>query len=141
MDHAEVETSVDEAGIYTITLNGPASMNGLAPLTMNALAAAFDDAVACGARVLLLTGAGRAFCGGADLRHAHTFDEIARREHGTTMLQAYCHPMLRAMRNCPLPTGPGRSDGRDEASVGQRRKQDQVRRAAARQMSSASPQP
>ena len=55
-------------GIATITLNRPEVFNAMNPLMMNELIAVFDetdrdDAV----RAVIITGEGKAFCGGADL--------------------------------------------------------------------------
>ncbi|MBI3965373.1 MAG: enoyl-CoA hydratase [Chloroflexi bacterium] len=55
-------------GIATITLNRPHRMNALTPAMMaNALEALDDAANDESVRVVVLTGAGRTFCGGADL--------------------------------------------------------------------------
>lgn len=103
MGYTQVTKKLDDAGILTITLDGPESMNGLAPPMLEELSNAFNDAVTSRARSIVLTGAGRAFCAGADLRHASTFEKKAQEEHGTTGLQAYYHPFLRSMRDCPIP--------------------------------------
>lgn len=55
-------------GVATVTLNGPDTLNAFSSATAGELGAAYaacdaDDAV----RVVVLTGAGRAFCAGADL--------------------------------------------------------------------------
>src|SRR5215469_2316102 len=63
-------------GVATITLNRPDKLNALTGEMIEGLFAAFDrtdsdDDV----RVVIVTGAGRAFCAGADLsRGARTFD-------------------------------------------------------------------
>ena len=68
------------AGIATITLNRPDKLNAFNRLMMTELIDAFDhvdtnDAV----RAVIVTGAGRAFCAGADLSEgARTFDYEAR---------------------------------------------------------------
>ena len=54
-------------GVLTITLNRPERMNALTPTLLAEATAAVDEGIAQGARVLLLTGEGRAFCSGADL--------------------------------------------------------------------------
>jgi enoyl-CoA hydratase/carnithine racemase len=75
----EVRYEVDE-GVLTITLDRPEKLNALSSTMlaelMEALARADgDDAV----RVVIVTGAGRAFCAGADLsRGGKTFDRAAR---------------------------------------------------------------
>lgn len=75
MSDREIRYEVAE-GVATITLNRPEKLNALTATTAAELRAAFDasdsdDAV----RAVVLTGAGRAFCAGADLsRGASTFD-------------------------------------------------------------------
>jgi enoyl-CoA hydratase len=57
------------AGIATVTLNRPDSMNALSRALRDAISAAFRDLQADGeTRAVVLTGAGRAFCAGFDLR-------------------------------------------------------------------------
>ena len=59
----------DDAGIRRITVNRPDKLNALNAATLDALQAAFDDAVTDdGVRVVILTGAGpKAFVAGADI--------------------------------------------------------------------------
>jgi enoyl-CoA hydratase/carnithine racemase len=68
-------TAVD-ASVMTITLNRPERLNAFTGTMMNELIAAFDEADANDAvRAVVVTGAGRAFCAGADLSAgAKTFD-------------------------------------------------------------------
>lgn len=57
-----------EEGVATIRLNRPAVMNALTPENFEELGERFDEVAANPAdRVLVLTGNGRGFCGGADL--------------------------------------------------------------------------
>lgn len=66
-------------GVGVITLNRPERMNAWTPGMETALRAIFDRAEDDpAARVLLLTGAGRAFCAGADM------DAVAAEEDGAT---------------------------------------------------------
>ncbi len=71
-----------EDGIATITLNRPDKLNAFTTQMMSDMIAAFDltdadDAV----RAVIVTGAGRAFCAGADLSAGGaTFDNAARTE-------------------------------------------------------------
>jgi methylglutaconyl-CoA hydratase len=62
----------DEAGVRTITLNRPERRNALTPEMQLELIAAFEDAAACRFRVLVLAGAGDAFCAGLDLSSLKT---------------------------------------------------------------------
>ena len=64
-----VLTDIDPSGYALLTLNRPASLNALSRALMVQLAATVrrleaDPAV----RVLILTGAGKAFCAGLDLK-------------------------------------------------------------------------
>jgi len=67
---------VVEDGIATVTLNRPEKMNAYTPQMRDELIAVFDETDADDAvRVVIVTGAGKAFCAGADLsRGAETFD-------------------------------------------------------------------
>jgi enoyl-CoA hydratase/carnithine racemase len=69
-----------EDGIATITLNRPDKLNAFNTQMMNDMIAAFDATDADDAvRAVIVTGAGRAFCAGADLSAgARTFDYDAR---------------------------------------------------------------
>jgi enoyl-CoA hydratase/carnithine racemase len=75
-----ISTALDE-GVLTITLNRPERLNAFTATMMNELIAAFDGADADDAvRAVIVTGAGRAFCAGADLgAGGKTFDFEARR--------------------------------------------------------------
>jgi methylglutaconyl-CoA hydratase len=53
--------------IATLTLNRPERHNALSPAMMDDLMAALEETASSAARVLILTGAGRSFCSGADL--------------------------------------------------------------------------
>jgi len=61
-----VTTSLDGA-VATIAIARPDKLNALTPRVFAELAAAIDEAVAQGARAVVLTGEGRFFCSGADL--------------------------------------------------------------------------
>lgn len=59
----------DAAGVRTLTLNRPEAYNSLTILLKDELLAALRDAAADAAvRAVVLTGAGRAFCAGQDLK-------------------------------------------------------------------------
>src|SRR5579872_3918099 len=69
-----------EDGIATITLNRPEKLNAFTAKMMSEMIAAFDRIDADDdVRAVIVTGAGRAFCAGADLSAgAKTFDYAAR---------------------------------------------------------------
>jgi 2-(1,2-epoxy-1,2-dihydrophenyl)acetyl-CoA isomerase len=53
--------------VATITIARPERMNALTPQVFADINAAIDESIAKGARAIVLTGEGRAFCAGADL--------------------------------------------------------------------------
>ncbi len=62
-------TEIHPSGYAVLTLNRPAAMNALSRALLRALADAVDALAADPAvRVLILTGAGRSFCAGLDLK-------------------------------------------------------------------------
>ena len=71
-----------ESGILTITMNRPDKRNALNPEMMEDLTHAFiaaGDDPCC--RIVLLTGAGSAFCAGLDLDHLETLRAKTPEEH------------------------------------------------------------
>jgi methylglutaconyl-CoA hydratase len=81
--------------VRTITLNSPANANALSTPLLGELRAAVDAALAdAGVRVIVLTGAGRVFCSGADLKEALT------NPAGATGLMA---GLLQALWDSPKP--------------------------------------
>lgn len=87
-----------------LTLNRPESLNALNRELTDALNAAFDSFYRdYETRVIVLKGAGRAFCAGLDLKG---FDEIPRSarsvQHGFDT-QTRIRDVYKAMRRCPQP--------------------------------------
>ncbi|MGZ4192634.1 MAG: enoyl-CoA hydratase-related protein, partial [Solirubrobacteraceae bacterium] len=67
MSYEQITTDVAD-GVLTITLNRPDRLNAWTPMMGRELIAAFDAADADDAvRAVIVTGAGRGFCAGADL--------------------------------------------------------------------------
>ena len=79
MPFTEVVYEVED-GVLTLTLNRPAKLNALTRVMLGELLEALDRADGDDAvRAVIVTGAGRAFCAGADLSAgAQTFDVAAR---------------------------------------------------------------
>ena len=75
MDYEQIAYRVED-GLLTITLNRPEKLNAFTARMMHELIDAFDRADADDAvRAVIVTGAGRAFCAGADLSEGgRTFD-------------------------------------------------------------------
>lgn len=81
MSYEQITTEVAD-GVLTITLNRPDRLNAWTPTMGQELIAAFDAADADdGVRAIIVTGAGRGFCAGADLSAGgSTFDWRDRAE-------------------------------------------------------------
>jgi enoyl-CoA hydratase/carnithine racemase len=79
MDYEQITTETSE-GVLTITLNRPDRLNAWTGRMGEELRAAFDEADADDeVRAIIVTGAGRAFCAGADLESGgDTFDYSKR---------------------------------------------------------------
>ena len=87
-------------GVLTLTLNRPDALNAFTVEMKDALLAALKDAARDkGVRVVVLTGAGRAFCAGQDLkeRAAPGVNDL-----GTELRQRY-NPIILAMRRLEKP--------------------------------------
>ncbi len=83
MDFEQIVADLDE-GVLTITLNRPERLNAWTPRMGEELIAAFDRADADDdVRAIVVTGAGRGFCAGADLAAGgETFDWRERAPQG-----------------------------------------------------------
>jgi 2-(1,2-epoxy-1,2-dihydrophenyl)acetyl-CoA isomerase len=93
----EVLTSRDGA-VLTITLNRPDVYNAINRAMHEGLAAALGDASDPAVRTVVLTGAGRGFCAGQDLREFESLPGGVR----DALEQTY-HPNIRAIRALEKP--------------------------------------
>ncbi|HSF33208.1 MAG TPA: enoyl-CoA hydratase-related protein [Candidatus Tectomicrobia bacterium] len=114
-----------EGGVATITLNRPQTLNAFTPLMIDEWARAIEDAKLDPAvRVVIVTGAGRGFCSGVDVR------SFREREHvdgnavvdGRYWLQHTVHRVPLALRTLDKPyiaavNGPAAGAGMDMASM------------------------
>jgi 2-(1,2-epoxy-1,2-dihydrophenyl)acetyl-CoA isomerase len=85
--------------IATITLNRPERMNALTPQLFVELVDALKAAQAGGARALVLTGEGSAFCSGADL----VGDGEGMPEDLGALLDEFYHPAVEALAALDIP--------------------------------------
>lgn len=88
MAYEQIKYEVQD-NILTITLNRPDKMNAFTGIMQKELIAAFDAADADdNVRAIIVTGAGKAFCAGADLSEGgKTFDRAARPDRKTAPLR------------------------------------------------------
>ena len=107
-----VLTDIDPSGYALLTLNRPASLNALSRALMAQLAAAVrrleaDPAV----RVLILTGAGKAFCAGLDLKELGSgqaglgVDNAVSGNDPVTALQQFTGPVIGAINGAAVTGG------------------------------------
>lgn len=94
---------VERAGsVVTITLNRPASLNALSEDVMRALERVLDDlAVDASVRVAIVTGAGKAFCAGGDLRQFG--DQLVQDPESLLATLAYNQGVLTKIERLPFP--------------------------------------
>jgi methylglutaconyl-CoA hydratase len=72
----------EEAGIRTVTLNRPDRRNAMTPEMQQELIAAFEEAAVGSCRVVVLKGAGDAFCSGLDLSVLRSMNDKPAADHG-----------------------------------------------------------
>ncbi|MFM9902945.1 MAG: enoyl-CoA hydratase-related protein [Pyrinomonadaceae bacterium] len=90
--------------VATVTMNRPDALNALSlQLTLD-LGAAFRQAISDGARAVILTGNGRAFCSGGDLREMKSmWEKEGRIEAFLEDPLAALHDVIRLIRETPIP--------------------------------------
>lgn len=91
-------------GVATITLNRPDAMNGLDIATKEALLEAVRDAANdTDVRCVVLTGSGRAFCVGQDLKEHITILESADAERLFRTVEEHYNPIVSALATMHKP--------------------------------------
>ena len=100
---SDLVRSTLDGGVLTLTLNRPEALNALTKEMTGAL----RDGMQAAARnpevgAVIITGAGRAFCAGADLKDVVARREAGERDLGDDLRTNYA-PMIRAIRACPKP--------------------------------------
>ena len=107
---AEAETSSQpvllerlEGGVLTLTLNRPERLNALNAALIEGLSTGLRRAAAdAECRAVLITGAGRGFCAGADLANRAFTPGDVRPDLGEA-LEKGLNPIVRGIRNLPKP--------------------------------------
>ena len=103
----------DQVGhTFSITLNRPERLNAIDDGLVDALSAALDDAADSGARVVVLRGAGRAFCSGHDLKvpldqgdTGATRRRLARLQGVTQQIDALDQPVVAVVHGWAVGAG------------------------------------
>lgn len=115
----------DEAdGVATLTLDRPAALNALTTEVIDEMLDAVDRVRDGGtARCLLLTGAGRAFCSGADLATGGATGEGSGPRDAGLRLETHFNPLLERLFALPVPfvtavNGPAAGAGASLALAG-----------------------
>lgn len=85
--------------VALVTVNRPQRGNAYSFLTMEEVAAACNQALAEGARALVLTGEGKIFCSGADL-----VDNKPEENDASDVARYRWRPLFTTIRNLPIPT-------------------------------------
>lgn len=103
MEFETVNYSIDGA-VATVAMNRPEALNALSlQLTLD-LAAAIRQAAADGARAVVVTGNGRAFCSGGDLREMQTlWKREGRIEAFLEDPLGSLHDLIKLIRETPIP--------------------------------------
>ncbi len=109
-----------EESVATLTLNDPARLNAVSLQMLRELKHCIEviEDPANGARCLVMTGAGRGFCSGANLQ-----ERAAPVQPPVDTLADYYHPFLRRLRNLSMPfitavNGPAAGVGMSFALMG-----------------------
>ncbi|ABC63072.1 enoyl-CoA hydratase-related protein [Erythrobacter litoralis] len=91
--------------LMTITLNQPERLNAMAPQMADEIGAAFYDLGAGenGARAVLITGAGKGFCSGADLSARGERSALAMNGGSHLALQNHYNPAISQVLRAPVP--------------------------------------
>lgn len=97
MSEAAVLYSLDN-GVATVRLNRPDRLNAVTMDMLDLLRASFLRAVSEGARAILLTGEGRAFCSGADLTGSSE-----GKVDPADNLEYHYNPLAEALSKLPIP--------------------------------------
>jgi len=97
---AIVKRERDARGVVTLTLNRPQAFNALSEALMASLQRELDALETDGsARVLVLAGAGKAFCAGHDLREMRAKPSLDYYQR----LFTQCSQMMLTLRRLPIP--------------------------------------
>jgi 2-(1,2-epoxy-1,2-dihydrophenyl)acetyl-CoA isomerase len=103
MEYERAKLDIEES-VGIVTLNHPEVMNAVSSEMLGGLMKALDQVEdpKSGVRCLLMTGAGRGFCAGANLQPGSGSGDRGSRDAGG-VLETHYHPFLRRLRELPMP--------------------------------------
>ena len=93
-----ITTDYPSAGIAVVTIRRPEKLNALDPAHIAELTNAFRELSGDDLRAVILTGEGKAFVGGADIKHMAGLTPETARAFITSL-----HNLFTAIRECPVP--------------------------------------
>ena len=99
MDFETITYELNEAGYAVISLNRPEKMNAMTAQMRAEIPAALHKALSDGARALVLTGVGKAFCSGQDLGGGASAAQIDLER----VLREEYNPMVKALAEARVP--------------------------------------
>ena len=112
VDTEITQFDLDADGILTITLNRPDKLNALSPAVFEELITLFEEARSnLDVRAILITGTGKAFCAGTDIKRLLDLDANTGREcaeygqHVFRLLETCGKPSLAALNGMTLGGG------------------------------------
>ena len=102
-DYETIKLDVADT-VATITLNRPERLNAAPTQMADEIVTALDDALAQGARAVVITGEGRAFCSGADLAGGRDRTSgVGGGDVAKASLDGHYNPMMKALAALPVP--------------------------------------
>lgn len=93
-----ISTEYPAPGLALVTIRRPEKLNALDPPHIAGLTEAFRGLTGDDLRAVVLTGAGKAFVGGADIRHMAGLAPDTARAFIISL-----HDLFQAIRDCPVP--------------------------------------
>jgi 2-(1,2-epoxy-1,2-dihydrophenyl)acetyl-CoA isomerase len=91
-----------EGDVAIIRLNDPATLNAVTLRTIEEIGSALDD-ITGSTRAMVLTGAGRAFCSGANLTGGMGVGQAEGPPDAGRVLESHINPLMLRLRDLPMP--------------------------------------
>lgn len=91
-----------DGDVAIVRLNDPATLNAVTLVTIEELSAALDE-ISGSARAMILTGAGRAFCSGANLSGGMGVGQSEGPPDAGRSLETHINPLMLRLRDLPVP--------------------------------------